>query len=129
MQRVTIPLRKETAIVQALTKRSEVLERVCEQAHDAYERSAIEHGWVTQAASRVHWPDVPESNKRTMRGALKPLTDQIIDDMIAVVSNHLSINYAPGCVYCLGCKRKWPCKDVRLIIARLTSWGVLADGN
>lgn len=105
-------------ICQALSNRKDILEAICIQAHDNYERSAIEHGWLTQKASRVHWPDVPESNKRTMRGALKPLTDQIIDDMIQVVIRH---HYT--------CDEPWPCHDVNLIIARLQGWGVLADRN
>ena len=35
--------------------------------HDMYERAARDAGWVTQAASRCLWRDVPEANKDATR--------------------------------------------------------------
>lgn len=47
------------------------IEKLCIIAHNAYERTATEVGWITQAGSRRYWPEVPEANKQTMRGALR----------------------------------------------------------
>lgn len=57
----------------ALTE--ENIERLCIIAHNAYERTALEAGWVTQAGSRKVWSEVPESNKVTMRGALRAVLE------------------------------------------------------
>jgi hypothetical protein len=51
-----------------------VVEEACQVMHDAYERAAIVHAWETNPASRHQdWADVPESNKATMRDAVRAL--------------------------------------------------------
>lgn len=39
---------------------------VAEAFHEAYERLAQDHGYVTRERSRVPWEDVPEDNKGLM---------------------------------------------------------------
>lgn len=53
------------------------VERACEVMHDAYEKAADFHGWETNPASRKPWADVPESNKATMRAAVRALLDHL----------------------------------------------------
>lgn len=51
-----------------------LVEESCEILHDAYERAAVVHGWETNPAARHKpWADVPESNKATMRDAVRAL--------------------------------------------------------
>ena len=52
----------------------EAVESACQVMHDAYERAAVVHAWETNPASRHQdWADVPESNKATMRDAVRAL--------------------------------------------------------
>jgi hypothetical protein len=50
-------------------------EDVCIRLHDAYEEAAVLEGWETQQASRKPWADVPETNKRTMRAAVRAIRE------------------------------------------------------
>jgi hypothetical protein len=58
----------------------DLIERLCERMHDAYEAAAAREGWKTQDASRVPWATVPEANKRTMRAAVKALLDALDEE-------------------------------------------------
>lgn len=49
----------------------DVIERLCEAMHDAYEAAAVVAGWETQERSRKPWSGVPEANKVTMRAAVR----------------------------------------------------------
>lgn len=63
-------------------RRPDVIERLCEIQHDAYEAAAVREGWVTQDASRTSWAEVPDANKRTMRSAVRALLGSIPDVVI-----------------------------------------------
>lgn len=53
-----------------------LVEEACEVLHDAYERAAVVHGWETNPAARHKpWSEVPESNKATMRDAVRALLE------------------------------------------------------
>ena len=54
-----------------------LIEHYCEVMHDAYEEAAVGAGWETNPESRVAWADVPESNKETMRAAVRALVKEI----------------------------------------------------
>lgn len=49
-------------------------EQLAERFHEAYERLASEHGYVTRPESAVPWADVPEQNKRLMIAVCDELT-------------------------------------------------------
>ena len=49
-------------------------EQLAESFHEAYERLASEHGYVTRPESAVPWADVPEQNKRLMIAVCDELT-------------------------------------------------------
>lgn len=53
------------------------IEEYCEVMHNAYERAADTTGWETNPASRRPWEYVPESNKATMRVAVRALIEHI----------------------------------------------------
>jgi hypothetical protein len=53
------------------------LDHLCEVMHDAYERAAVDEGWMTNPASRKPWADVPEANKRSMRIAVRALLAEL----------------------------------------------------
>ena len=53
----------------------EKVEAACEVMHIAYEKAAVGAGWETNPASRKPWADVPESNKETMRAAVRALIE------------------------------------------------------
>jgi hypothetical protein len=52
-----------------------VLEELCKEVHERYEASAKRVGWKSQCP--VPWDDVPETNKRVMRSALRPVADRL----------------------------------------------------
>jgi hypothetical protein len=58
-----------------MSTQDELIERLCEIMHDAYEEAAVSTGWETQARSRKPWTLVPEANKATMRIAVKAILD------------------------------------------------------
>jgi hypothetical protein len=55
----------------AAPSRRNLIERLCEAQHDAYEAAAVEAGWQTQEQSRKPWAEVPEANKQTMRASMR----------------------------------------------------------
>lgn len=59
------------------------LEYYCEVMHDAYEEAAVGAGWETNEKSRKPWADVPESNKATMRVAVRALISSL--DMTGLI--------------------------------------------
>lgn len=58
----------------------ELIERLCERMHIAYEIAARGNGWSTQEASRVPWRDVPEANRQTMRQAVEAALSMLADE-------------------------------------------------
>ena len=58
---------------------SELLEQLCEEMHDRYEKAATGAGWETNPESRKPWSGVPEANKATMRAAIGPIADHIAE--------------------------------------------------
>ena len=58
---------------------SELLEQLCEEMHDRYEKAATGAGWETNPESRKPWSGVPEANKATMRAAIGPIADRIAE--------------------------------------------------
>lgn len=52
---------------------AEYIEEACKVMHDAYELAAVIAGWQTNPRSAVHWAEVPEPNKVTMRVAVEAL--------------------------------------------------------
>ena len=60
-------------------KNEDLIEQLCEEMHDRYEAAAIGAGWETNPESRLSWADIPEANKQTMRAAVGPIADRIID--------------------------------------------------
>ena len=56
-----------------------LLEQLCEEMHDRYEKAAIGTGWETNPESCKPWSDVPEANKATMRAAIGPIADRIAE--------------------------------------------------
>ena len=58
---------------------SELLEQLCEEMHDRYEKAATGAGWETNPKSRKPWSGVPEANKAAMRAAIGPIADRIAE--------------------------------------------------
>ena len=58
---------------------NELLEQLCEEMHDRYEKAATGAGWETNPESRKPWSGVPEANKATMRAAIGPIADRIAE--------------------------------------------------
>lgn len=109
---IAVQLRKQLVLC-----RSTVVEWAAATAHDAYEAAAPKHGWVTQKASRVHWPDVPESNKATMRDALRPVVDRWLWDLDAITVSH-----DRNCAVCANMEF---CEPLHIVAERLEEWGVI----
>jgi hypothetical protein len=73
----------------------ELIERLCEIQHDAYEAAAAEHGWKTNPASRTSWAEVPEANKQTMRASMRAVLAvpflQVRFDQLDLRSDHVQV--------------------------------------
>jgi hypothetical protein len=60
--------------------RDDTIETIAREFHDAYERLAHDHDYVTREASRAGWALIPENNRNLMMATVRSLlTDEIIE--------------------------------------------------
>lgn len=56
-------------------------ETIARRFHEAYERLAPRHGYVTRRESSVPWEDVPAQNKELMVDVISSLLEQGVIDV------------------------------------------------
>lgn len=74
--RLKFPDHKHVPARPVRPEQEERAERVAEAFHEAYERLARDHGYVTRERSAVPWAEVPEDNKGLMIATAHDLLDR-----------------------------------------------------